>query len=584
MAAEFLREPLEVIEIIQPLCSRTFGVAPCNATGSECWNTDATCVFRSALDLSQTLPLYFVRDEAHEWIDDSSAFQPALALPALVSVSVAPTVLNVAGGSRNKDPLGYRAVMNVRIKDFPWNDVGTDPYVANRPYDPIERGSFWSKWLKRNPFHLSYVINHYSGQRGDTLAQMAKRQYVIERIDAGRDGVTIRAKDPLSGVNDLVAPSLSQGVLVGDITEAATAIAFENAVAADYGGAPGFARIGSEIFSYDDILEFGGITSFTGVTRGALGTTASSHSLGERIQRVLAYEDEPFQNIIYDLLTEWAEIDPSFIDKTAWDNEKNLFRGAFNLTAYISQPTSIPRLLGELSQQSLANIWWDERKQEIFLKAVKPDFSPETITDNDDIKAGSLAIKEHPDERISQVFVYYNLRNQAESPANRDNYENAAIFVDVGRQIQYGGKPVVREIFARFAPSEAIANNIGLTYLDRFKDVRREITFELSDETTFWTGDPVNIQHFLDTDFTGAPQANNWLITSAQEVESGVTYRFTAEDNGTGAVGVLWLWADESTDSPDWSSASEQERDTIGYWLNDDGTDEGGTPRPFRWL
>jgi hypothetical protein len=222
MAGDFASEPLEIIEIIQPLCTQVFGVGACEATGDKCWNTDQTCKFRAALDMSDTLPLYFVRDEAHEWIDSATAFQPALAIGALAGVSVAPTVLNVAGGSRDRGPLGYRAVLNVRIKDFPWNDVGTDPYLADRDYDPKDRGSFWSKWLKRNPFHLGYKINHYSGYRGQTLAQMTKRQYEIEKIDAGRDGVTIRAKDLLNRVNEVVAPFLSPGVLSSPIDDSVT--------------------------------------------------------------------------------------------------------------------------------------------------------------------------------------------------------------------------------------------------------------------------------------------------------------------------------------------------------------------------
>jgi hypothetical protein len=582
MAGDFASEPLEIIEIIQPLCTQVFGVGACEATGDKCWNTDQTCKFRAALDMSDTLPLYFVRDEAHEWIDSATAFQPALAIGALAGVSVAPTVLNVAGGSRDRGPLGYRAVLNVRIKDFPWNDVGTDPYLADRAYDPKDRGSFWSKWLKRNPFHLGYKINHYSGYRGQTLAQMTKRQYEIEKIDAGRDGVTIRAKDLLNRVNEVVAPFLSPGVLSSPIDDSVTSFTVAGAVIGDYQSAPGIVRIGDELISYTGLSVSGSNLSFTGATRGALSTVAASHNQNARVQRVLFWVDEPFQDIVYELLTDWADIDPALIDKTEWDAEKNLFRSAFNFTAYISQPTPLVSLLGELSLQALTNIWWDERQQEIFLKAVRPDFLPQEISDDTDIKAGSFGIKEIPEERASQVFVYYNLRNPALAPTDGANFENAAVFIDVNKQIQYGGRPAIREIFARFINTAAIANTIGLTYLNRFKDVRREITFDLNTEREFWTGDPVNIRHFLDVDFTGLPEVNNWLILSAQEIESGSTYRFTAEDNNMS--GILWLWVDADTTSPTWADATAEERATVGYWLNDDGTDAGGNPAPFRWL
>jgi hypothetical protein len=578
----FATEPLEIIEIIQPLCSRTFGVAPCNATGSKCWNTDATCKFRAALDLSDTLPLYFVRDEAHEWIETAGAFQPALAIGALVSTSVAPTVLNVAGGSRDRGPLGYRAVLNVRIKDFPWNDVGTDPYLADRGYDPATRGSFWSKWLKRNPFHLGYKINHYSGYRGQSLAQMTKRQYEIEKIDAGRDGVTIRSKDLLNRVNEVVAPSLSPGVLSIDITNSATSITVAGAVLGDYQAAPGIIRIGNELMRYTGLVQAGSNISFTGLTRGALNTESADHRQNARVQRVLFWEAVPFQDIVFELLTDWADIDPALIDKTAWDAEKDVFRSVFNFTAYITQPTPVVSLLAEVALQSMSNIWWDERQQEIFLKPVRPDASKPKISDNTDILAGSFAIKELPEERVSQVFVYYNLRSPALSPTDSTSYANAAIFIDVGKQQQYGGRAAVRELFCRFTNTQAIANTIAATYLNRFKDVRREISFDLNIDTPFWTGETIDIEHFLDVDFTGLPELNEWLILSAQEISSGAIYRFTAEDNNMG--GVLWFWVDDATTSPTWADATAEERETVGYWLNDDGTDAGGNPAPFRWL
>ena len=578
----FAREPLEIIEIIQPLCNQVFGVAPCNATGDKCWNTDATCKFRAALDLSDTLPLYFVRDEAHEWIEVAGAFQPALAIGALVSTRVAPTVLNVAGGSRDRGPLGYRAVLSVRIRDFPWNDVGTDPYLESRTYDPQTRGSFWSKWLKRNPFHVGYQINHYSGERGQSLAQMTRRQYEIEKIDAGRDGVTIRAKDLLNRVNEVTAPFLSPGVLSTDLSDSATSFTVAGAVLADYQAAPGIVRIGRELIRYTGLVQAGNNLSFTGLERGAVNTEAAEHRQNERVQRVLFWEEVPFQDIVFELLTDWGDIDAALIDKTAWDAEKNVFRSVFNFTAYISQPTQIVDLLSEVALQAMANIWWDERLQEVILRAVRPNEDKASISDDTDILAGSYAIKELPEERVSQVFVYYNQRVPTDNPTDSTSYANAAVFIDVDKQIQYGGTPAIRELFCRFTRTQAVANTIAATYLSRFKDVRREISFDVRDDAAFWTGDTLDISHFLDVDFTGLPETNEWLILSAQEIESGAVYRFTAEDNNM--QGVLWFWVDAAETSATWADATAEERETVGYWLNDDGTDAGGNPAPFRWL
>lgn len=575
----FLRQPLQVVEIIQPLCSRDFGVSPCDATGDKCWNTDATCKFRAALDLTETVTLRFVRPDAHEWIDSGTAFQPALAIPALESYRTAPTVLNVASGSKNKSPLGYRAVAQIRIRDFPWNDVGTDPYLASRSYDPIERGSFWSKWLVRNPFHVGYTIRIYEGERGDALADMIKREYVIEKIDAGRDGVTITAKDILRKITDtgITAPTPSPGVLSGDLSASATTLTLAGATTSDY-PATGYLRLGSELISYTGRSGAGDIT-FTGLTRGVLGTSAAEHSQGATAQRVLAYEDERFDGILRDLLFEWGGIDASYEDAD-WTDEADEWRPEFIFTGYVTEPVKVDDLVGEICLQALVNVWWDERTQKIMLRAQRPDPSPPELSDDGHILAGSYSIKELPEERASQVHVYYKQRTPAASLTDKKNFERVAVYIDVTRQEQYGGEPAVRELFCRFIQTDAIAGNLGATYLGRFRDVRREVTFDLADPDEVWTGDSLKITHFLDVDATGAAVGKLWLVTSAEATEPGARYSFVAEDHEM--VGVLWEWVDDTI--PEWGSATDEQKETIGYWLTDDDLDLDGNPRPFRWL
>ena len=142
-----VNRPLEVLEIVQPICSRTFGVSPCNATGTPCWGTDETCKFRAALDMTDSISIHFVKDQAWEWLPGATAFQPALAIPSLKSVDTAPTVLNVAGGSEDYSPMGLRAVLTAQIADIAHNDYGLDPYLADRAYDTTARGTYWGKWL-----------------------------------------------------------------------------------------------------------------------------------------------------------------------------------------------------------------------------------------------------------------------------------------------------------------------------------------------------------------------------------------------------------------------------------------------------
>jgi len=597
----FAARPVEIVEIIQPLCSRTFGVSPCNATGDACWNTDRTCKFLSALDLSKSLTLRFVNDDVYEWQDNNTnlltengntltteagdpflidyIYQPALAIPAMQNYQTAPTVLNVASGSRNKSPLGYRAVSNVRIKDFPWNDVGTDPYISTRTYDPDQIGSFWSKWLARNPYHIGYTLNIYEGLIGQPLSAMTQREYVIEKIDAGRNGVSITAKDILRKITDtnLTAPYLSRGELASNITNVATAMTVAGATLSDY-PATGYVRINSEVIQYAQRYETtGGNIYFDGLTRGLAGTTAAAQNQNDRVQRVIYYNATPFHEILYDLLVNWGGIPAKYINFADWATAKTTYRPDYNFTAWITDPDKIEELLAEVCLQAISNLWWDERVQKILMEPVRPQPSPTLLTDDDAIVAGSFSIEEKPEERASQTHVYYLQRTPIPSVTEKSNYSRVSVYIDVLKQVQYGGEPQIRELFCRFISTQAIANSLAQNYLDRFSDVRKEITFDLSakDAVNIWTGSVVQIRHYLDVDFTGAPRDGQWLITSAEVARNGLTYRFTAEDNEKG--GVIWSWLTDA--GLDGNGVAQPWR-----WLNDSGNDLSGTPQPYRWL
>jgi hypothetical protein len=105
--------------------------------------------------------------------------------------------------------------------------------------------------------------------------------------------------------------------------------------------------------------------------------------------------------------------------------------------------------------------------------------------------------------------------------------------------------------------------------------VRRHISFNLAvkDIANFWTGEVVQIRHFLSVDFTGAELVRPWLITSAETVEQGGVYRFMAEDNESG--GILWQWVADT--DPGLSTE-------IGCWVDADGTDGAGNVPPFAWV
>jgi hypothetical protein len=353
----------------------------------------------------------------------------------------------------------------------------------------------------------------------------------------------------------------------------ATSFQVAGAVVADY-PATGRVRINNEIIAYTGRALSGSNVEFTGLTRGALNTTAAAHNQFDRVQEVLSYEAEPFSDIIYDLLVNYGGIPAGYITKADWDDEFTTYRLIYNFTSHIADPVSVQQLVGELAQQGLSYIWWDERVQKIRLRAERPVPAPVVITQEADIVADSFVIEEVPKDRASQVYVYYGLRNPTLNPRDKFSYSLAEVRIDAEAERQYGeAKP--REIFCRWINSNVIASSLANAWLLKFRDVRKHIQFTLTakDIEDIWTGDVANVSHFLYVNFDGSIRVANWLITSAETVTQGGEYRFMAEDNESG--GLFWVWVADDETAP---------TTEVGAWVDASGTDGAGNVLPFRWL
>jgi hypothetical protein len=115
------RTPIWLVVLSMGYCSRTFGVAPCLATGEECFNTYPTCKYKSAF--SQLGKNYkFTSADAPAPFDGVR--------PYVTRVSLLPTEI--------KTTLTVSGRVTVEMADEPDGDVGIDPYSS--PGTPTTRG------------------------------------------------------------------------------------------------------------------------------------------------------------------------------------------------------------------------------------------------------------------------------------------------------------------------------------------------------------------------------------------------------------------------------------------------------------
>ena len=536
------REPLTIVEIDQDSCALRYGTT--NAAGTcpavlgtdsvqKCYNTIATCPVEDSFSLT-TLTLRFCTP-----MENTGLPKDTIVIPSLVSVDTVPTQINIAGSEEDSGPLGKRAKITATFRDHPYHDRLVDPYWDERSFDPDARGTFWSKWLARNPYHQGRALRVREGYVGQTLAEMRVRHYIIERIDGPSQGeVKIIAQDPLKLLDAAraKAPMPSEGVLDADIDEVAGSLLL--APSGSPGGvgdtypASGIARIGSELVSYTRSND-----TVTLTARGLRGTAASDHDAGDLFQDVLVIASEPVHELLRDLLVDYAGLDESTIPIADWEAESTLWLAGFNLSAWITEPTGVAEFVAEILQQASCFIWWEEEDQEVKFRAVRPfyplvDAIPVQVSDDANIVSDSVSIEPKPDERISQIWIYYDQINPTGSVSDSANFARRRVLVDEDAEsaLQYN-ESRVKEIFARFmdAANDASTLVVATRILERYRDTPRVIRFSTdAKDSTIRTGGVIEFSHHGLVDEFGEALPTLLQITSGEEIEPGHRMEYEA--------------------------------------------------------
>lgn len=473
-------------EIDHPFCIKNYGTttsagvcaAVLGTTGAnKCYNGMATCQDTANYNPG-VLTLRF------SYANGAGRAMYGNVIPSLMSISTSASAINLAGMDVSLSPLGKRETVTVKLSDHLYSDLVTDKYRLERitgvasspsvPFDPDKQGTFWGKWLARNPYHASfpsYQARIRRGFIGQALSDMTVRNYAIDRVDVDKDGsVTFNLKDLFSKLDDAqaVAPRGSKGDLAAPIASGAGSLTLSPVGIGDLNyPAAGYVRIGDEILSFTraaDVMTVG---------RGQFNTLPAAHSLEDAVQLVLAYTGQQVHNIIYDLITGYSPITAASIPKTRWDAVITA-AGFSNLyTAYITEPTPVKKLVGELMEQCGVTLYADVVTGLIELVPLVPTAPEFTMNDAGWIIKDSISTKKLDTKRVSQVWTYYSQVDPTKSIDTVTNFRSRYIAVDGNAEAttQYGA-PKIREIFSRWIPqfARASATDTAERILFMFRD------------------------------------------------------------------------------------------------------------------
>lgn len=523
---------LTYVEIDVPICGLIYGVAPCTAAGTDkCFNTKASCQDRENFD-ETTSTLRFAKPTSYLPND-------IRCIPSIREVESTPAIISLG------ENLGQRATVKITFTDHPHSDVGFlhDPYLDDRTYNPYNQGSFWGKFRARQKFIQGRRLRLIRGTLGQALGDMETRHYVVESFEGPNlDGeFTIVAQDVLKlADNDRTrAPSQSNGYLTSDIDDdentcTLSPVGIGNA---EYPSSGQVVIGGRELVGFTRSGDTLTLDRFTNMLE--YGIEAMAHKAGDRVQLVLRYNDESPADIIYDLLTTYANIDPSFINLDAWQSEIDTFLPGL-YSAFIAEPTGVTKLISELIEQSAISLWWDDVEQQIKLRVLRTVITLAERFTEDNVLRGTLSMEDKTEKRLSRVITYFGQISPIKGVEDIDNYRCVEITTDDEAEEDYG-VPSIKTIFSRWIPADqrVVARKLNQTQLARFRDPPRRFKFSMFKGATseILLGGGYRVESRKLQDFTGAStnapiQVTSLRTTDDKFVVEGEEVLFKVQDPG----------------------------------------------------
>ncbi len=431
--ADISRTPVTLVVITLDYCGRTFGVSPCLATGSPCYNTYPTCKYKSAY-LKQSKDYKFTSADAPLPFRTNER-------PYLKAVRYLPCEI--------KDNLTINARVTIEFYDEPDTDVGIDPYVSQRS---SIQGTFWKKLLIRNPNYKGRQVRIYEGFHG--LSEAAFQQKwagVIENITLEKGTVKIEVVDLLKSLANIEVPPKLDIKNLNNIDATTTTITFTTLAGLD--SPSGYVRIGDEIIYYTGVNT--NTNQITGCTRGYFSTVAAAHRANSKVQKVRYYPPANGFNILKEMLLTDAGIASSYVDTATFDYWRDWPGGEVNFTAIISEPTKLDKLYFEIVDLLDCKSWIAEDlkitiRRNIPNEPERPYFS---LSDEANIIHNSTSVDLNEKSRLTRILLYWDKTTLGKIDEIKEyNRLDIAVDADAESANEYG-KTIEKKIFCRWLRS-----------------------------------------------------------------------------------------------------------------------------------
>ncbi|MGK2905052.1 MAG: hypothetical protein ACSLFH_01735 [Desulfuromonadales bacterium] len=565
------RTPVTVLIVTLDWCANTFGVAPCTATGAPCYNTFHTC---------KDQPNYNRTTREYQF---SSADAP-LPFPGPRPYLLRERPL----ATEIKDKISITGRVTFDLADEPDGDVGIDPYLDQRATVP--QTSYWRKLIARNPNYIGRPARLLRGVIGMALEDFDEDwSGNLENIAIARGVAKVEVVDPLKSLADVTVPPKVSVKLAADTQSGGDSISLDKVE-----GLPssGYIKLDDEVIGYTGLNTT--TRQLTGCSRGALGTTADTHSGGAKVTLACYYPPTNPWNLLLAMLTNSSDItvsnppgagiDASRIDSSNFAAWRDLVPDVA-YSALITDSTKLDKLFWEVVSLLDAHCWYSEGQQITIRRnmADAPGTGHAHWTDAANVVIGTPNVDLNPESRVNQVVLRWDL-DPLGNASEEENYNRIDVAVNGETSgVNSYNKPAEKELLCRWLRSswapylqEELMDDYvrALTARQLFRRADSMALIDLDVEIkdgAVRTGQRVKYttDELLLPD--GSPlDAALFEVTKRQHKGARLAYRLLRQPVANTAFFT-------GSDHPDYSDASEAERE-YGFFSATDGTLPDGSP------
>ena len=554
------------------------GVDPDNPTlcalqpdpDKKCFNTYATC---------QDTPNYTATTKTLTFTKQNSALPKESGstvgfFPSITNSSTQSAELNVGARRFDLNTLGKSSSASITMTDAPYSDNLTDPYVSERTYNPLERGTFWGKFLAQNPYYSGDEYRIYTGEAGQNISDMDYKRYLVDKITLPNSGgsVSISCVDQLRTLDFDKAIFLDAGTITINGSIGANDVdILTNYPVGTTADLPDtlqpYFKLDDEVIKFGNLGQQNGYYKFESCIRAQFGTTATTHD-NSTIQLCHYFEKSTVlpsaqAGLYFHLKTLYndAGFSDSLLDLTGWETEISARLSLYDdVKRLVHEPTPIADLIGELQRDCGFFMWFDEYDKKMKLKAVRPEIEAYSIDEYNHILAGTAQFNVESQDRITELWFSYDMPNKVLSVDNLENYAHTLVsLTDKANPNQYGQR-IVHRIKSPWIQSEAQAKRTSNRIVQRYDDSTIFCNFMLDRGFNVRMGQVFKMAHSGTQNPDGSARSMLWQVIGIDRVQDKIKIKAQQFylDAGYG------VWGDNTI--PNYSNSTDEQKEKFFYW------------------